>query len=348
MVRLSAFIAICWAAANAAADPGRLFSDNFQAMTPLTIEISGPLKALARDDAAEPQARAGTLTLLEGGATFDIALKPRGKSRRKRSNCRFPPLWLEFNKNDIPGTLFEGRHRRKLVTQCVALAARKRDASKVWLEMLAYRSLNLLTEHSLRVQPVQITWRDSATPNKTYQHAGFLLEHKKELARRTGLTISKVDQVSLNALDPSHANLAALFNLLIGNPDYSVRSGAPGDDCCHNSVPMQDADGLLLPIIYDFDNTGLVNPRYATTPDNLNLGSVRQRLYRGYCRHNSAIAENIEQLVAKRAAIESLFSEHPDVSRSEKKRVASFLKAFYARYTEASDQQRRLHKRCLG
>ncbi|MFK7914456.1 MAG: hypothetical protein AB8B93_11130 [Pseudomonadales bacterium] len=349
--------ALCWATANAATDGSvndqasvaeTIFSDDYQTLTPLAIEITGPLKALTRDKAPEPQARPGTLTMTASGAHFSIGLKPRGKSRRKRSNCRFPPLWLEFNKKDIKGTLFAGHHRRKLVTQCVALSASNRDPSKIWLEMLAYRSLNLLTEHSLRVQPVLITWRDSAAPEKTYQHAGFILEHKKELAQRAGLTIRKVDKVRRATLDPAHANLGALFNLMIGNPDFSLSSGPAKGDCCHNSIPMQDAAGAFHPVIYDFDNTGLVNPRYATTPDNLNLGSVRQRLYRGYCRHNEQIASGIAQLLAQRSAIESLFSAHPGVSKAEKKRVAKFLNAFFTRYTSARDQQRRLGRQCLG
>ena len=340
---------LCWAANYGYAAPGNtLFSDDFRAMAPLQLQISGPLAALARDQDVEPASRAGTLTLGDSDTSFRIGLKPRGKSRRNRSNCRFPPLWLEFDKADIVDTPFAGHHRRKLVTQCVALSASNRDPSKIWLEMLAYRAWNLLTEQSLRVHPVQITWQDSATPKKTHQHAGFIIEHKKELARRSALAAAKMKKVKHAALDPALANLAALLNLMIGNPDFSLTSVAAGDNCCHNSVPMQDANGRVQPIIYDFDNTGLVNPKYGSTPPHLKLASVRQRVYRGYCRHNAQVASSVAQLLARRTEIESLFAEHPGISQSEKRRVAKYLGAFFTRYTNAKDQQRRLVGRCLG
>lgn len=339
-------LALAWAHVAEAAGSS-LFTTDYADLAPLHLELSGPLAALARDRSPDPERRPATLRL-EDGTTFEVTLKPRGKSRRQRSNCRFPPLWLRFEKDAIDQTLFAGHHRRKIVTHCQALTASSRDQSKVWLEMLAYRSLNLLTERSLRVKPLLIAYRDTAAPNKTYRHAAFLIEHKKELAQRVDLQATKADKVRRSSLDGAHANLAALFNLLIGNPDFSLTQGPADDDCCHNSVPLTAADGRVYPILYDFDNTGLVNPRYATTPNNLDLRSVRQRVYRGYCRHNDHIADGIGRMVAARSEIELLFNTHPLISSAEKKRATKYLGAFFNQYVESGDQQRRLVKRCLG
>ena len=47
---------------------------------------------------------------------------------------------------------------------------------------------------------------------------------------------------------------------------------------------MARADGVLVPIPYDFDATGIVNPPYALPAAGLSIRNVRVRLYRGQCR----------------------------------------------------------------
>jgi hypothetical protein len=315
---------------------------------PLRIELAGPLKVIALDDDPEPPWRPGTLVRLGTDERYAVSLKPRGKSRRKRSNCSFPPLWIRMNKADVKNTGFAGHHRRKLVTHCEALTRPGRDTSKVWIEMLSYRALNLLTERSLRVQPLLITYRDTADPEQTYDHPGFLLEHKRELARRLELKVVDGNRLPLGQLEPTHSSLVALFNLLIGNTDFSLTQGPPGDDCCHNSVPLQDATGTVYPIIYDFDNTGLVDPRYAAPSEALRIRTVKTRLYRGYCRHNPELAANLELFAAKRSAIEALFSEHPEIRSAEKGRIARYLRQFFERYEPGRRAEARLTRACLG
>ncbi|MEM1434543.1 MAG: hypothetical protein AAGG11_10850 [Pseudomonadota bacterium] len=336
-----------WAALARGGTAAPLLFDRINA-EPLRVELAAPLQAIARDSDPEPESRPGTLTLLDSEERFAVALKPRGKSRRKRSNCSFPPLWVEMKKADVKGTSLAGHHRRKLVTHCEALTRRGRDSSKVWIEMLAYRALNLLTDYSFRVQPLRITYRDTARPEKTFDHPGFLIEHKRELARRLDLRPVDGNRLSLSTLAPTHASLVTLFNLLIGNADFSILQGPPGDDCCHNSVPLMAADGSTYSIIYDFDNTGLVNPRYAMPSEALRMRSVKKRVYRGYCRHNPELAANLAAFAGRQAAIEALFSEHPEISRAEKKRIGRYLQQFFNTYTLDLSQRSRLERACLG
>ncbi|MEM1229562.1 MAG: hypothetical protein AAGI15_03425 [Pseudomonadota bacterium] len=313
---------------------------------PLAITLTGPWQVLARDRATEPEYRPATLALTDGGVMLDAEVRPRGKSRRKPSNCRFPPLWLRLDKKAIPETPFAGHHRRKLVTHCGPLT-RSGDPSKVWLEMLAYRTLNQLTDHSFRVAPLSITYVDSDRPARRHLHAGFLIEHKKELARRLSLTAAKGPRVDRANLDAAHGALVSLFAYMIGNPDFSLARGPAGDDCCHNAVPLVNAQNRVFSVPYDFDNTGLVNPRYAAPPANLNLRNVRQRSYRGYCRFNDALPAVSARLLNAQPAIRSLFSQQPELSVAERKRALRYLDAFFAELARP-DAAARLQERCIG
>lgn len=335
-----------WASTVAHATEQPLFGTDFTNLKPLPVQLTGPFKKLAADRNPEPEEHAGNLVLSNSNTAFDIALQPRGKSRRRPENCRFPPLWLKFKKDQVRDSVLRGHHKRKLVTHCRRLRS-KPEGSKVWLEMLAYRTLNLLSDTSYRVAPLQITYIDSDDPEQTYTHAGFLIEHKKELARRLDLKAKKRDRVPHAQLDQDYSALVAVFNLFIGNPDFSVSKGPAGESCCHNTVPFENAAGQIRSVPYDFDNTGLVRPRYASVSDQLSITSVTQRIYRGYCRHNAGVAAAIAQLVEARATIEALFDTHPDISKSEKQRALRFIDRFYDRYSSAKGQAR-LQGRCLG
>ncbi|MGI9324049.1 MAG: hypothetical protein ACR2PZ_02440 [Pseudomonadales bacterium] len=331
---------------SATAQTASLFaSDNLE---PLQVRITGPLRAIARDRASEPEERSGTLALLDDAQSFSVTLRPRGKSRRDPNHCRFPPMWVKFDKGEVKRSALAGHHRRKLVTHCKRLKTENSDDSKVWLEMLAYRTLNLLTETSFRVQPLLITYEDSDKPGKTYRHAGFFIEHKKELARRLDLQLDDLSAVPIPSLDPDYTALAALFNMFIGNPDFSARHGPADDNCCHNTVPFTVKPGVVRSVPYDFDNTGLVFPPYATTSERLRIKSVAQRIYRGYCQHNASIAASMALFVDKRGAIEELFQTYPGISKSERKRVLKFVARFFERYATPEGQKQHITQRCMG
>ena len=48
----------------------------------------------------------------------NIKIKVRGKSRADANNCSFPPLEINFKKNKLKNSIFEGQNKLKLVTHC--------------------------------------------------------------------------------------------------------------------------------------------------------------------------------------------------------------------------------------
>ena len=89
---------------------------------------------------------------------------------------------------------------------------------------------------------------------------------------------------------------------MVSNADYSVVASAD-DSCCHNAKILRGEDSLYRPVIYDFDSSGLVNASYAMANSSLGIKRVTQRLYRGYCAHNSQVSEARRQILSMREAL---------------------------------------------
>ncbi len=79
----------------------------------------------------------------------------------------------------------------------------------------------------------------------------------------------------------------AVFEYLIGNTDWSVQY--------RQNVKLIATDSLAKPftVPYDFDHAGLVGAPYARPAAELQLSSIRERRFRGFCINNMAHFDNV-------------------------------------------------------
>ena len=132
-----------------------------------------------------------------------------------------------------------------------------------------------------------------------------------------------------------------MFQFLIANTDWSMLKG-PGDEgCCHNGKillePGTTSDWIVVP--YDFDQAGLISTKYASPAPALRIRSVRQRLYRGRCRHNSEVDSTIALFNGKRSEIEKhLIPE--ELSDSVRSRSTKYVDAFYQIVNDPKKRQK--------
>ena len=153
-------------------------------------------------------------------------------------------------------------------------------------------------------------------------------------------------QLKRSGYDHSALALAALFQYALGNTDYSFLRGPAGDDCCHNLVPVRDARGVVLPIPYDFDSTGLVDPPYAVPAEGLKIRKVTQRLYRGYCSHAVQTQAARQVFLARRQEIDALVENFTEVPGLERERVSGYLEQFFSTLVNEASFEKRVTKRC--
>lgn len=320
----------------------------FAAGETIRLTIRGPVGAIRR--AAERETDAHNATLVLAGPAPEshaIRLSARGLSRRRRDVCSFPPLRIEFVAPPGETSLFRGQRRLKLVTHCQPSESFQQH---LLLEYAAYRLLNALTPHSLRVRLAAIGYAEGAASAPSISRLGFLIEDVDDAARRNGLVEIETGNIAPGRLSPREAARSAIFHYMIGNLDWSMTSGPAGDSCCHNSKLMGAAAGAragLIPIPYDFDYSGLVDAPYAVPPEQVPVATVRTRRYRGYCAHNTEAQAAAAEFRAARSALLAVPGAIPGLSARHRDRAVAYLSRFFDDIGDSAAVSSNLLRTCL-
>ncbi len=298
----------------------RLFTSN----EPLKIIIQFEnLKNLKRDVGDNPSYHKATLTYFKPDSTrfvFNIKVKARGFYRKDPSHCNFPPLKVNFKKNKVGNTIFEGQNKIKLVTHC-----RKRPAEfnqYVLKEYLAYRIYNVLTDRSFCVRLAEIKYVDRRGKYDPITRNAFFIEDTKDMAQRNGFRHVKVNNIPQEYVDYFYQDLLTVFQYMIGNTDWSVPAR-------HNiKLLMEKPDQRPVAVPYDFDWTGLVNPVYAKPSNKLNISSVEERLFRGYEKNPEDYYRIFELFQEKKNEIYAILEEIK-LDQKHQKMAKNYLDDFY-------------------
>src|SRR6187402_1099749 len=149
-------------------------------------------------------------------------------------------------------------------------------------EFLAYKMYNLLTDMSLRVRFMNVSFKDISGKKKPYTQYAFLIEDVDEMAKRNNMVEIEGTLYNTEQTNRDQMTIVTLFEYLIANTDWSVPS-------YHNVklIGPKDVTGTRPYVVaYDFDICGFVDPPYATIDEQLQeqISSVRERLNRGFPR----------------------------------------------------------------
>jgi hypothetical protein len=317
----------------------------FESHEILELTLKGPLNTISKKRELDVPYPAVLTYRDEKNKSIElhIELESRGNFRRRRSTCKFTPLKLIFDKKTTQGTVFENQKKLKLVNQCDP--ASKRYEEFLMREYLAYLIFNEITPMSFSVRLARINYEEVDSRQKPRSNLAFFIEHKKRLAKRIGAKQLKIEQSSAVDIDSLHLNQGSLFQLLIANVDWSA-TNAKQEECCHNYKLFKMEDKRLLSIPYDFDLSGIVNAKYAQPAIEMGQKTVRQRIYRGYCRNNDFLDENIELFNKKKAAIIALYQDFPYLSDRKKKAAIVYINGFYKIINNKTRVRRVILERC--
>ena len=333
-------------AAAAKAEDIRDFDRLFESHATLNVSIEAPFRMLTKERPEEEEAAGKFRFEAEDGSAieFDVAVRTRGKNRRDRKTCGFPPMRLNFKKSQTKDTLFDKQDKVKLVTHCETGSRRYEQA--VLSEYLAYRVLNLLTDVSYRARLLRVTYVYSDRDREIETYA-ILLENKERLGKRLGADSVAVERVAVGDVRPADLNLTSVFQFFLGNTDFSPIASAPGEECCHNQALLAPEDGLYFTVPFDFDRTGWVNAEHATPNPRFRLSSVRQRLYRGRCVNNEYLRATLQLFRDRRGDIEALIDEHEELRPATRRHLHDFSDDFYTIIDNPDRVERRIVKSCI-
>lgn len=322
---------------------GRSASVLFDAPEPLALTLAFPVRRLRQGEPlAEPVAGTVTVAGDAGPELLDVEVMTRGHSRLLL--CDLPPLRLNFRRSQVGGTVFAGQNKLKLVTHC---QRGRKFEGYLHQEYALYRAFQTLTDEAFRVRMLEVTYRDSEGRRRDRTHPAFFIEADPEVAARLGYEEVEVVRMANGDFEPASITRMGLFQFMIGNTDWALRTGRGGEPCCHNGLLLRKPDGQHVMVPYDFDQAGLIDADYALPARGLGIRSVRQRLFRGLCTGEVRRDEAIDLFQSRRAEIEALFSGSATRKRSQR-RARAYLDEFYEIVDDPTQRRKRIDGDCRG
>jgi hypothetical protein len=295
----------------------------FQTTTPLEFTLTSSFSVLNKDHNPESAKRyPGVLTVAgTDGKPHDlkVQLSARGHFRRMARNCSWVPVRIEFEKEGLAGTPFEGQSTLKLGTGCED----SKEFEQITLrEYLAYPLYAMTTPLSFRARLAKATYVEDKTQKKLTTRTALLIEHDSDVAKRFEGRIVEIPRIEFKDLDPESLTRSMLYEYAVGNTDVSIYA-------LHNVKVVQRPDRKLYLAPYDFDLAGLVHAPYAVPDRRLGLRTVLDRLYRGPCR----TVEEFEAIAAgfreKKADMLGLIDSMKELDGSNRNEMKDYLEAFF-------------------
>jgi hypothetical protein len=309
------FLLSSMAFAQKAQKSDRLFEDQ----SPLQIKLNYSNKEMNRktDDSTFIKTAMGYFHE-EKWSSIEVDLRARGNFRR--NECYFPPIKMKIKKDQYKETLFDGNKTMKLVMPC-KLESENND--NVLQEFIAYKIYEKISPYHFKTRRVDIDFTEpNGKKEKTFQLKGFLIEDDKRVAERHE---GKVFERYIHPMAMQHLTSVhnAFFQFLLGNTDFSVAYQ-------HNGKLLY-IDKNIIPLPYDFDMSGWVDPSYATVNETLNINSVKDRVYRGFSRDRSYFDQVRKEFKDKKEDLMALVASYASEfeSPNEFESMQKFMVSFY-------------------
>lgn len=249
-----------------------------------------------------------------------VGVRARGIFRRK--NCYFAPIRMKASKSDVKGTLLEGNRSLKLVMPCMNSDNKN---TLVLKEFICYKMFEVISPYYFSTRLLNIEFTESdGKKNKNFQLTGFLIEDDDVVAKRHHAKVMENLNLHPLGLNDTSALQHDFFQLMVANTDWSTTF-------LHNAKVIFQEPRKYIPLAYDFDMSGFVNPPYAEVSPDLGITSVRDRLYRGFCRKEPVVQEVRRQFIAAEPKIMAAVAPYEkDFSPREFTDMKKYLGEFFS------------------
>jgi hypothetical protein len=314
----------------------------FKSADPVVFTLVADFKTVLKDrDTLSTKEYPATVILGDSGAVqrkIPVTLRTRGHFRLSNRNCSFVPLRINFPKSELKGTVFAGQDKVKLGTHC---QDRSEYEQYVLREQAAYRVQNILTERSFRSRLARVTYVDSVAGKSLGTHNGILFENEDDVASRMGGQVVDLRGALFDDVDHAQMNAVSIFEYFVGNTDWSLYA-------LHNIRLVRTPKGVIYPVAYDLDFSGLVSTRYATPDYHLPIHSVKDRMYRGPCRTVEDLEPQLTVYREKQAQVLAAYDSVPDLDPRYVKDAQSYLTEFFKMIEKPRDVKFKLVDACEG
>ena len=230
--------------------------------------------------------------------SIKISIRVRGDYRLK--TCYFPPLRIKIEKEASKGTPFQGNKSLKLVIPCQTADNKN---YLLYKEYLCYQMYESITPYYFNTRLTNVEFIESGKKEKNFQLAGFFIEDDDLVAGRHKGKIGEGLKIHPMSLQDTSALRYELFQYMIANTDWSTTFQ-------HNTKLLIKEPKKYIPLAYDFDLAGFVNPPYAVVDETLDIEKVTDRLFRGFCRSPQMTQIVRAEFLGKESTILGVVDQH--------------------------------------
>lgn len=308
---------ICFGSSSRVFSQGALFDSK----EPIPIELKFSIKQLRAE--TDDSTFIDSQMIFESAPgqkdTLDIEIRTRGNFRL--NNCFYPPMRVKMKKKDVENTVFQGNRNLKLVLPCSKAKTADNFLGKEYLAYQLYEDISDYTFHTRLIRVKFINTDDKK--GETAELLGFFIEDDDEVADRFGGKILDDKKIIPTLMEDSATVRHDFFQLMIGNTDWSGLFQ-------HNEKVLMIDEKTIVPLAYDFDMTGLVNPPYAQVNNNIGIERVTDRLYRGFCRDPQLMQAIRAEILTKEGLVfETVEKNLQYFGESDAKACRYYLKEFF-------------------
>ena len=314
------------------ADITELFLDE----TPLEIKLSiaiKDIKAIASDTVYTPY----MMHYKKGNGWDSIKIEVRARGNYRRKECYYPPLRVKIKKGDAKGTPFEGNKSLKLVLPCKQV----KENSLIMKEYICYQMYEPITKYTFNTRLANILFTDQNNKKvKDVPIMGFFIEDDDIVAKRHKGKVVEGLNLHPKTLQDSNSVRHDMFQYMVANTDWSTTF-------LHNAKVIQlDESKKYIPLTYDFDMAGFVNAPYATPNETLGIASVRERLYRGFCRPEVMQAIRAEYISKEKEIMDVVKRYESSFEPKEYASIVKYMDEFFATFKSDSKFKYNITDKC--
>lgn len=291
----------------------------FQSEEILQITLTADWGAVQDDRGSSPKYHLATMaysTPAGEEVQAELKIKARGNFRKDPFLCGFPPLRINFDKDDDLPSPFTGQNKLKMVTHCS-------DDEYILREYHIYKMYQIFSDYSFLVRLAKINYVDSKGELPPATHYSFFIEDEKDMASRLG-AVPIDEDILVEAEDVTEKDLLRvhMFQYMIANMDFVV-----SDRQNVKIITNPEMGGRPLVVPYDFDWSGLVDASYTFQTDK-SAYEARQR-YKKLCQPASAYQEMIQEFLSKQDEVWALYEENPYLNDASISYTLKNLKRFF-------------------
>ncbi len=336
---MTLILLLIWTLNSFSETPGKeSTSPLFSSSEPIYLVLEMDMEQVLNDKSDDPAYNPAFLIqkMPDGNIhAFNVKIKARGNTRKIKEVCEFPPLKLNFIKNETNNTVFDGQDKIKMVTHCMGEDEYENYAM---LEYLAYKAYNILTNYSYQVRMIHVTYKDIRQKYSDIVKTGFLIEDEEMMAARIGGSISDKKIWSPDSCNQASVDLFSLFQFMIGNTDWWIHK--------RHNVEIVSINDELFPVPYDFDYAGMVNTPYAIPSPSLPIVQVRDRFFKGSCKAREDFQYSIDSFNQKQSEIIVLIEETDQVNKKFKKTAVKYIESFYSIINDNDEFSQFINRTC--